>query len=130
MTLLEQVPDLDCRRYKKEYGNPVKNEKDFEDWKNCHELEYKWQHIIRKKYLHHFHPIRAYDLAIRLRQDYLLGWESIYLILTHLIRQNRFVEVDKLDQDDERRFMLYLYHRLRTDIQVPHSVLSSDSKEQ
>jgi hypothetical protein len=47
MELLEYIPDLDCRRYKKEWGSAAKNERDWKDWLDQHEREYKFQKIIR-----------------------------------------------------------------------------------
>lgn len=123
MTLLEVIPDLDCRKYRKDFGDPVKNEKDFNDWKDCHQLEFHWQGIIRRKYLHNYNPIRAYDLTQALRRDYLLGWDAIILILRHIIHYNRFIDVDRLSQDDERKFHLRLIPRFPINIQVPYSIL-------
>ena len=114
---------MDVRKYRKDFGDPVKNEKDFDDWKNCHQIEYHWQSIIRRQYLHNFYPVRAYDLALSLRRDHLLGWDSINSILQHLIHNNRFVDVDRLNQDDERKFHLCRFPRFPNNIQVPYSLL-------
>ena len=122
MTTLVTTPDIDCRKFKKDYGNSVKNQHDWRDWLDQHQLEYKYQNIIRKDYLHHYHPIRAYDLSKILRHHF-LGWEAISLIMKHLINNNKYVEVDKLDQEDERKFHLYLVPRFSVNIQVPFGLL-------
>ena len=108
--------------FRKDFGDPVKNEKDFGDW-NCHQIEYHWQSIIRSQYLHNFYPVRVYDLALSLRRDHLLAWDSINSILQHLIRNNSFVDVDRLNQDNERKFHLRRFPRFGENIQVPYSLL-------
>jgi hypothetical protein len=123
LTLLELIPDLDCRKYRKNFDDPIKNEKDFNDWKDCHLQAYKWQSVIRREYLHNFYPVRAYDLALALRRDHLLGWDTINSIVQHLIHNNRFVDVDRLNQDDERKFHLRRFPRLPENLQVPYSLL-------
>ena len=123
MTLLELIPELDCRKYRKDFGDPVKNEKDFNDWKDCHQIEYHWQAIVRRQYLHNFYPVKVYDLALALRRDHFLGWDAINLILRNLIHYNRFVDVDQLDQEDERKFHLRRFPRFAENIQVPYSLL-------
>lgn len=123
MTLLEVIPDLDCRKYRKDYGDPVRNEKEFYDWKNCHELEYHWQRVIRTVYLHNYHPIMVFDLALALRRDHLLGWDAINLILQHIVDYNRFIDVDRVGETDWRKFHLRLLPRFHINIQVPYSLL-------
>ena len=59
MTTLVTTPDIDCRKFKKDYGNSVKNQHDWRDWLDQHQLEYKYHNIIRKDYLHHYHPIKS-----------------------------------------------------------------------
>lgn len=83
----------------------MKNERDFLDWCHLHQVEYKYESLIRRQYLHHYYGIQAYDLALLLRRDYLLSSDSIYLIMMHLLYYNKHVEIDHLDQDDERKFM-------------------------
>jgi hypothetical protein len=73
--------------------------------------------------LHNFYPVRAYDLALALRRDYLLGWDNINLILRHMTHNNRFIDVDRLSQDDERKFHMRRFTRLPENIQVPYSLL-------
>src|SRR6476620_4675096 len=124
MTLLEQVPDLDCRKYKKNWGSNKENERDFQDWLYTHATEYKFQNIIRTHYLDHFTPVRAYDLGLTLRRDYFLSWADINLILKHTVENNIFVEVDRLGQKDERKFLLFLYPRFPVNVRGPYSLLS------
>jgi hypothetical protein len=79
MTLLDIVPNTntDCRKYKKNWGNSRNNERDWHDWLYQHELEYKFQNIIRRKYLYNFYAVQVRDLAAALRRDFLLSWENI-----------------------------------------------------
>lgn len=116
--------DLDPRKFKKDYGNPIDNARDFKDWIDSHELEFKYQRIVTKNHLHHYYPMEAYDLVLVLRRNYFLGWETINLIMKHLINNNKLVEVDKVRQNDERKYLLYLFPRFPHSIQVPYSVLS------
>ncbi len=32
MELVEYIPDLDCRRYKKDWGDAIKNQRDWTDY--------------------------------------------------------------------------------------------------
>lgn len=123
LATLQLVLDLDPRRYKKDYGDPAKNERDFIDWCYTHQVEYKYESIIRRQYLHHYYDIRVYDLALALRRDYLLSSDSIYRIMQHLLYYNRHAEVDRLDQDDERKFMIYKRPRFKENVQYPYSIL-------
>ncbi len=124
MTLLEQVPDLDCRKYKKDYGDPVKNQRDWNDWLYQHGTEYKFQSIIRKKYLYNFYAVQVRDLAAALRRDFLLSWEKIDLIIRHLIDNNKYIHVEKNGEENFLAYHLYLVPRFPVNVKVPFSLLS------
>ena len=113
MTLLDTIPNTnsDCRKFKKDWGSNKENEKDFQDWLYTHATEYKFQNIIRKKYLYNYYPVQGRDLCLALRRDFFLDFEKLDKIIKHLIYNNRYIEVDKLDQDDERKFHIYLAPR-------------------
>jgi hypothetical protein len=130
MYLLEEIPDLDCRKYKKDFGDRVKNQKDFLDWTSIHQLEYHWQDVIRREYLDHYRAVRFYDLGLALRKDYFLSWDVINLILKHLVEYNKFVQVDRLVQTDERKFLLFLYPRFPVNVRGPYSLLSFNYYEE
>ena len=68
---------------------PRKNERDWHDWLDQHELEYKFQNIIRKK----ARPSARFSPA--LRTDFLLSWKKIDLIIKHLISNNKYIHVEK-----------------------------------
>lgn len=124
MGLLEHIPDLDCRRYKKDWGDAIKNQRDFTDYVYQHQTEYKYQRIVRNSYLSHYYPFRAYDLALALRRDHLLGFNAINSIIKELVNNNKFIQIDKRDsQYDMRKYYLYLFPKLPVNIQVPHSLL-------
>lgn len=125
MTLLDTVPNTntDCRKYKKDWGHPSKNERDWNDYLDQHQREYKYQNIIRNSYLSHYFPVRAYDLALALRRDFLLGYDAINSVMKELVDNNKFIYVDKNGQDDIRKFYLYLYPKLPVNVQVPFSLL-------
>jgi hypothetical protein len=122
LTTLQLVGDVDCRRFKKDYGDPVKNDRDHIDWCYTHQIENKYQGIIRRQYLHHFYGVRAYDLALALKRAYLLSSENIYLIMQHMLYYNKHVEIDQLDQDDERKFMIYSRPRFKKNVEFPYSI--------
>lgn len=122
MSSLQPVYDFDPRLYKKDYGNQADNERDFIDWCYLHQVEYKFENIIRREYLHHYFGIRAYDLALALRRNYLMDNDSIKKILNHLLYYNKHVEVDRLDQDDERLFVIYNRPRFKENVQYPYSI--------
>lgn len=123
MVTLQLVPDLDPRRYKKDYGDPVKNERDFVDWCYTHQMEYKYESLIRRIYLHHYYGVIAFDLAKALRRDYLLAYDDIVKIIKHILYYNKHVEIDTQDQEDERAFILYLRPRFKENVQFPYSIL-------
>lgn len=110
---MKPITEFDPRRYKKDYGNPTENERDFLDWCYLHQAEYKFDSIIRRQYLHHYFGTRAYDLALALRRDYLLHNDSISRIINHLLYYNKHVEIDQLDQVDERLFVIYKRPRFK-----------------
>lgn len=85
MKNLKRIYDFDPRLYKKDYGNQRENERDFIDWRDMHRIEYKFESIIRREYLHHYFGICAYDLANTLRRDFLLDGQSISKIINHLL---------------------------------------------
>jgi hypothetical protein len=124
MLLLEYIPDLDCRRFKKDWGTATKNQRDWKDYLDQHEREYKFQKIIRNSYLSHYFPVRVYDLALALRRDYLLGYDAVNSIMKELVNNNKFIQVDKSESlDDIRKFYLFLFPKLPINLQVPHSLL-------
>lgn len=124
MVLLEHFADADCRRYKKDWGSAVKNQRDWKDYVDQHQLEYKYQSIIRNSYLSHYFPVRAYDLGLALRRDYLLDHFVVDSIIRELVNNNKFIQVDNSDsQYDMRKYYLYLFPKLPVNIQVPHSLL-------
>ena len=124
MKLLEYIPDLDCRRYKKDWGSATKNERDWNDYLDQHQIEYKYQNIIRISYLSHYFPVRAYDLAHALNRDYLLSFDVVNSIIKELVNNNKFIHVDKRESDgDIRKYYLFLFPKLPINIQVPHSLL-------
>lgn len=88
-----------------------------------HKVEYKFESIIRRKYLHHYFGTRVYDLTRALRRDYLLNSDSIDKIITHLLYYNKHVEVDQMDRDDERLFLIYTRPRFKENLQFPYSIL-------
>jgi hypothetical protein len=110
---------------KKILGTPQKT-KDFVEWKDSHQIEYHWQDKIRTQYLDHYYPVRAYDLGLALRRDHFLPWDTINLVLKHITDNNKFIEVDRLGQTDERKFLLYLYPRFTMNVRGPHCLLSFD----
>ena len=101
MKLLEYIPNLDCRRYKKDWGSATKNERDWNDYLDQHQIEYKYQNIIRNSYLSHYFPVRAYDLAHALNRDYLLSFDVVNSIIKELVNNNKFIHVDKRESDGD-----------------------------
>lgn len=73
MELLEYISDLDCRRYKKDWGSAAKNERDCKDWLDQYQLEYKYQNLIRNNYLHHYHPLPSLRLRSRIKTGSFAG---------------------------------------------------------
>lgn len=131
MTLSEIIPNIDCRKFKKDYGDPVVNHRDWRDWLDQHTLEFKYQNIIRNSYLSHYYPVRAFDLALALRRNYLLGFDTVNSIMNELINNNKFIQVDKREsQYDIRKYYLYLFPKLPVNIQVPHSLLPLEYYEE
>jgi hypothetical protein len=125
LSTLQPTHDFDPRLHKKkDWGSAEKNERDFIDWCDLHALELKYQGIVRRDYLHNYYGVKAFDLAIALRRDYLLSANSICLIMKHLLYNNKHVEIDRLDQDDERNFVIYKRPRFKENVQYPYSVLS------
>ena len=125
MTLLDTIPNtnVDCRKYKKDWGDSKQNERDWNDWLFQHSIEYSFQNIIRKNYLYNYFPVRVYDLGIALRRDFLISWEKIYLILKHLIDNNKFIHVEKNDGDNFLAYHLYLVPRFPANVKVPFLLL-------
>src|SRR5580765_5659067 len=97
MTLLDSVPNtnIDCRKYRKDYGSDKDNARDWHDWLYQHALEYKFQNIIRKKYLYNYYAVQVRDLAAAMRRDFLLSWEKIDLIIKHLVSNNKYIHLEK-----------------------------------
>ena len=125
MTPLEQMLDVDdCRIYKKDYGDHAKNQRDWNDWLYQHGMEYKFQNIIRKKYLYNFYAVQVRDLGAALRRDFLLSWEKIDLIIRNLIDNNKYIHVEKNGQENILAYHLYLVPRFPVNVNVPFSLLS------
>jgi hypothetical protein len=127
MTLLDTIPNTntDCRKYKKDYGSDKDNARDWDDWLYNNAIPYKFQNIIRKKYLYNYYPVQVRDLELALRRDYLLGWDKIHLIVKHLIENNKFVEVDKLGQENFLAYHLYLLPRFPVNVKVSFCLLDT-----
>ena len=123
--MLDTIPNTntDCRKFKKNWGSNKENERDFQDWLYTHATEYRFQNIIRKKYLYNYYPVQVRDLCSALRRDFFLDFGKLDKIISHLINNNRYIEVDTLDQDDKRKFHLYLVPRFSVNVQVPFSLL-------
>ena len=51
LRLLDTTHDTDCRKFKKDYGDSVKNQR---DWHDC-----LYQNIIRKKYLYNYYAVQV-----------------------------------------------------------------------
>lgn len=122
MTLLH-VPDNDPRRYKKNYGSYKENKRDWADFQYQHQIELKYETIVRRDFLHHFYAVRAWDIMVRLRQAYLLGAEDLSKIMKFILHNDKYIEVEKIG-DDERYWNLYLFPRTPNLIKYPHSFLS------
>jgi hypothetical protein len=127
MTFLDTIPNTntDCRKYRKDYGSDKDNARDWHDWLYNNAIPYKFQNIIRKKYLYNYYPVQVRDLALALRRDYLLGWDKIDLIVKHLIENNKFVEIDKRGQENYLAYHLYLVPRFPVNVKVPFCLLST-----
>lgn len=121
MTFL-QVSYTDPRLHKKIYSSDRENERAWQDFQYQHQIELKYEAIVRRDFLHHFHPIRAWDLMFRLRQAYLIGSEDLSKIMKFLLRNDKLVEVEKVGED-ERYWNLYLFPRTPSLIKYPHSFL-------
>lgn len=119
MNLLEHIPDLDCRRYKKDYGSKKENERAWQDFQYQHQVELKYEAIVRRDFLHHFYGIRAWDLMLTLKRAYLLGSEELSKIMKFLLHNDRRIEVERIGED-ERFWMLYLFPRTPNLIKYPH----------
>jgi hypothetical protein len=128
MTLLDTIPNTntDCRKFKKDWGSNKANERDFQDWLFQHPTEYKFQNIIRKKYLYNYYPVQVRDLAVALRRDFLLSWEKIDLIMKHLISNNKYIHVEKNGEENFLAYHLYLVPRFPVNVKVPFSLLTSE----
>lgn len=126
MANLQPIYDSDPRLHKKDYGDPSSNERDFLDWCYQHPVEYRYESIIRKRYLHHYFGTRAFDLAKALRRDFLLSYDDVNRILNHILYYNKHVQIDQLDQNDVRLFMIYKRPRFSENVMYPYSLLSYD----
>lgn len=124
MASLQHIYDSDPRLYRKDYGNKKDNERDFIDWCHMHQVEYKFESVIRRQYLNNYFGIRAYDLALALKRDYLLSNDAVYRIMQHILYYNKHVEIDQLNQNDERLFVIYKRPRFREYVSYPFSILS------
>lgn len=127
MTLLDSVPNTntDCRKYRKDYGSDKDNARDWNDWLYQHETEYKFQNIIRKKYLYNYYAVQVRDLAAALRRDFLLSWEKIDLIIRHLIDNNKYIHVEKNGDENFLAYHLYLVPRFPVNVAAPFSLLDT-----
>ena len=67
--------------------------------------------------------MQVQDLCSALRRDFFLDFGKLDKIISHLINNNRYIEVDTLDQDDKRKFHLYLVPRFSVNVQVPFGLL-------
>jgi hypothetical protein len=123
--MLLDVPNTntDCRKYKKDWGDPRKNQRDWDDWLFQNQITYKFQNIIRKEYLYNYYPVQCRDLGLALRKDFLLSWENIDKILKHLINNNKFVHVEKRGQENFLAYHLYLRPKFSVNIKCPFSLL-------
>lgn len=122
MAYIQQEPSSDPRRYKKDYGSKKENERAWQDFQHQHQVELKYEAIARKDFLHHFYGIRAWDLMIVLKRAYLLGSEDLSKIMKFLIHNDKFVEVEKIGED-QRYWNLNLFPRTPSLIKYPHSFL-------
>jgi len=52
---------------------------------------------------------------------YLLGDYHINKIIKHILYRNKHVVVDTLDQNDLRKFLIFLRPRLKENVQYPYS---------
>lgn len=124
--MLDTIPNTntDCRKYRKDYGSDKENARDWNDYLDQHQREYKYQYIIRNSYLSHYFPVRAYDLARALNRDFLLSFDAVDSIIKEIVNNNKFIQVDKSEsQYDIRKYYLYLFPKLPVNIQMPHSLL-------
>ena len=64
--MLDTIPNTntDCRKFKKDCGSNKENARDWNDYLDQHQREYKYQYIIRNSYLSHYFPVGAYDLPV------------------------------------------------------------------
>ena len=81
--MLDTIPNTntDCRKFKKDWGSNKENERDFQDWLYTHATEYKFQNIIRKKYLYNYYPVQVQIYVWHL--DAIFSW-----ILENLIKSS------------------------------------------
>ena len=88
--MLDTIPNTntDCRKFKKNWGSNKENERDFQDWLYTHATEYRFQNIIRKKYLYNYYPVQVRDLCSALRRDFFLDFGKLDKIISHLINNN------------------------------------------
>ena len=122
-----QTCNTDCRKYRKDYGSEKDNARDWQDWLYNNAVSYKFQNIIRKKYLYNYYSVQVRDLGLTLRRDYLLAWDKIHLILKHLIENNKFIEVDRRGQENLLAYHLYLVPRFPVNVKVPFCLLIGTS---
>lgn len=121
MTLLWQY-DFDPRKWKKDYGSVKDNERDWRDFEYQHQIELHYEAITRRDLLHHYFPVRAWDLMLALKRLYFLGSEDLSRIMKFLLYNDKFVEVEEMGED-ERYWNLYLFPRIPILIKHPHSLL-------
>jgi hypothetical protein len=121
MTIIH-ISYTDPRHHKKSYPSDRENERAWQDFQYQHQVELKYEVIVRRDFLNHFYPTRAWDLMVRLKQAYLLGSADLSKIMKFLLHNDKFVEVEKIGED-ERYWNLYLFPRTPNLIKYPHSFL-------
>lgn len=121
----------DVRMFVHTYENEADKARDWKDWKDTHQLELKYQRILRNNgILGHFSGARALELGQYLRRQFFLGYEDVMKILKHIFYNNKHITVDTLGQDDERKFMIYLKPRFKHNVVHPYCILNYDYYEQ
>jgi hypothetical protein len=124
-----RMQDSDPRRYKKNYSTAKENERDWRDFQYQCGLELRFEAIVRRDFLHHYYPVRAWDLMNELKRRYLLGSIDLPKIMKFLLHNDKFIEVEEIGQD-ERYWNLYLFPRTPNLIKYPHSFLSTNYYEE
>lgn len=120
----------DPRRFVHTYESEAQNARDWKDWKDTHQLEIKYQRILRtNRILGHFYGVRALDMGQYLRRQFFLGYDDVMKILKHLFYNNKHITVYTLGQEDERIFMIYLRSRFKQNVVHPYCILDYDYYE-